>query len=151
MGTPLARTILGPVENINSITADDITRYIKTHYTAPRMVLAAAGAVDHDQIVDLAGRYFGSVPTVAPVGYEYEDRASLFTGSDVRDFKEDAPHAHFALAFEGALGARSRACRTRAAHAQWKLAPCSPSRVGQRRLITCSLPPARSRPLARAG
>jgi len=52
VGTPLARTILGPVDNINSITPDDISRYIKTHYTAPRMVLAAAGAVDHDQARD---------------------------------------------------------------------------------------------------
>merc|ERR1719478_311069 len=59
VGTPLARTILGPVENINSISADDIVKYVKTHYTAPRMVLAAAGAVDHDEVAKLAGDYFG--------------------------------------------------------------------------------------------
>ena len=101
VGTPLARTILGPVENINTISPDDITRYIKTHYTAPRMVLAASGGVDHDQVVDLAGEYFGNVPTVAPPGYTFEDQASLFCGADVRDFKEDMPSAHFALSFEG--------------------------------------------------
>ena len=64
VGTPLARTILGPTENINSITADDISRYVKTHYTAPRMVVAAAGAVDHDELTKLAGDYFGGVPTI---------------------------------------------------------------------------------------
>ncbi|EOD37758.1 hypothetical protein EMIHUDRAFT_446942 [Emiliania huxleyi CCMP1516] len=101
VGTPLARTILGPTENINSITADDISRYVKTHYTAPRMVLAAAGAVEHDQVLDLASEYFGGVPTVAPAGHDYENHASLFCGADVRDFKEDMPAANFALAFEG--------------------------------------------------
>merc|ERR1719424_2811709 len=30
VGTPLARTILGPTENINSIMADDIVKYVKT-------------------------------------------------------------------------------------------------------------------------
>ena len=102
VGTPLARTILGPVENINSIMADDIVKYVKTHYTAPRMVLAAAGAVDHDELATLAGDYFGGVPTVAPEGLSYESLPSLFTGSDVREYNDDMPLAHFALAFEGA-------------------------------------------------
>jgi len=101
VGTPLARTILGPVENINSISPDDIVRYIKTHYVAPRMVVAAAGAVDHSELVSLTGEYFGGVPTTAPAGYEFEDSPSLFSGSDVRDYKDDMPAAHMALAFEG--------------------------------------------------
>jgi len=101
VGTPLARTILGPVENINSIMADDIVKYVKTHYTAPRMVLAAAGAIDHDELATLAGDYFGGVPTVAPEGLTYESLPSLFTGSDVREYNDDMPLAHFALAFEG--------------------------------------------------
>jgi len=101
VGTPLARTILGPVENINSIMSDDIVQYIKTHYTAPRMVVAAAGAVDHDQLVKLTDEYFGGVPSVAPPGYTYEKPPSLFSGSDVRDYKDDMPNANFAIAFEG--------------------------------------------------
>ena len=76
-------------------------RYIKTHYTAPRMVVAAAGAVDHDELVNLTGEYFGSVPTAPPAGYEFTDSPSLFSGSDVRDYKDDMPIASFALAFEG--------------------------------------------------
>lgn len=101
VGTPLARTILGPVENINSIMADDIVKYVKTHYTAPRMVLAAAGAVDHDELVKLGGDYFGGVPTVAPAGYTFEEEPTLFSGSDVRDYNDAMPSANFALAFEG--------------------------------------------------
>ena len=101
VGTPLARTILGPEENIKSISADDIVKYIKTHYTAPRMVLAASGAVDHDELVSLSGEYFGGVSTTAPPGLTFDYEASLFSGSDVRDHNDDMELGHFALAFEG--------------------------------------------------
>ncbi len=37
-GTPLARTILGPAENIRSITREHLSEYIAKNYTAPRMV-----------------------------------------------------------------------------------------------------------------
>jgi len=40
-GTSLSRPILGSVENIKSITRKDIVDYVQTHYTAPRMVIAA--------------------------------------------------------------------------------------------------------------
>ncbi|CAG5120726.1 unnamed protein product, partial [Candidula unifasciata] len=42
-GTSLGQTILGPTENIKSITRSDLLEYIKTHYKGPRIVLAAAG------------------------------------------------------------------------------------------------------------
>ena len=114
VGTPLARTILGPEENIKSISADDIVKYIKTHYTAPRMVLAASGAVDHDQLVQLSGEYFGNVPKEAPVGYDFEYEPSLFSGADVRDWNDDMDLGHFAISFEGApRGPLVLCCRSR--------------------------------------
>lgn len=42
-GTPLGRTILGPVENVKSLQPHDLRNFIKTNYKAPRMVLTAAG------------------------------------------------------------------------------------------------------------
>ena len=42
-GTPLGWTILGPTQNIKRINRQDLVNYISTHYSAPRMVLAAAG------------------------------------------------------------------------------------------------------------
>merc|ERR1712159_391289 len=47
-GNSLGRTILGPEANIMSIQQDDLQKYIQTHYTAPRMVVAGAGAIQHD-------------------------------------------------------------------------------------------------------
>src|SRR2546423_13150549 len=44
---PLGRTILGPKENIASIQRQDLVDYIKTNYTADRMVLVSAGGIPH--------------------------------------------------------------------------------------------------------
>lgn len=100
-GTPLSRTILGPKEVIQSITADTIRQYVKSHYTADRMVVVAAGGVTHDQIVALAEKNFGSFPG-KPAAPPYVWEPSIFTGSEVR-VHDDAMTggAHLAIAFEG--------------------------------------------------
>ncbi|KJH51883.1 peptidase, M16 family [Dictyocaulus viviparus] len=60
-GNSLSMTILGPVANINSIQRKDLIDYIQTHYRSGRMVLSAAGGVDHDKVVRLAEKYFGGL------------------------------------------------------------------------------------------
>jgi len=102
MGTGLGRTILGPEENIKSLTRDDLAEYINTHYTAPRMVIAGAGAVDHTQLTDLASKHFGGLPTAPKDGLVVPEDSNQFTGSDIRVLNDDMAAAHFAIAFESA-------------------------------------------------
>jgi predicted Zn-dependent peptidase len=52
--TPLGRRILGKAEVIAGIPVPDIADYHSSRYTAENIVVAAAGNVDHDQIVALA-------------------------------------------------------------------------------------------------
>ena len=59
---PLGRTILGPRENILSIGRSDLENYIKTNYTADRMVLVGAGGIPHEELVKLAEKHFASIP-----------------------------------------------------------------------------------------
>ncbi|GMF55506.1 unnamed protein product [[Candida] boidinii] len=56
---PLGRTILGPIENIKSITRDDLLNYITTNYKGDRMVVVGAGAVNHEDFVSLVDKSFG--------------------------------------------------------------------------------------------
>jgi len=100
-GTPLGRTILGPTKNIKSISRQDLTEYIQDHYKGPRMVLAGAGGVDHEQLVKLAEKHFsgityqyehGRIPTIEPC---------RFTGSEIRVRDDAMPLAHVAVAVEG--------------------------------------------------
>uniref|UniRef100_A0A7N5JB50 Cytochrome b-c1 complex subunit 1, mitochondrial n=1 Tax=Ailuropoda melanoleuca TaxID=9646 RepID=A0A7N5JB50_AILME len=81
-GTPLAQAVEGPSGNVRKLSRADLTEYLSRHYKAPRMVLAAAGGVEHQQLLDLAQKHFSSVseayeedtvPTLAPC---------RFTGSE---------------------------------------------------------------------
>jgi len=98
-GTSLGLTILGPEENIRKISKPDLQTYINDHYKGPRMVIAAAGGVDHDQLVKLTDKYFGKlscnypneVPLLPP---------TRFTGSEIRHREDDMPLAHVAMAVE---------------------------------------------------
>ncbi|RID64684.1 hypothetical protein BRARA_E03603 [Brassica rapa] len=101
--TPLGRTILGPAQNIKSITRKDLQNYIKTHYTASRMVIAAAGAVKHEEVVEQVKKLFNKLssdPTTTTQLVAKEPAS--FTGSEVRMIDDDLPLAQFAVAFEGA-------------------------------------------------
>src|SRR5579875_2021916 len=59
--TPLGRPVLGTVESINAITRDQINEHYRARYTPPHLVVAAAGSLDHDGLVDLVRQAFGGV------------------------------------------------------------------------------------------
>ena len=59
--TPLGRPILGTVDSINSISRDRIAEHYRARYTPDSLVVAAAGNLDHDQVVELTATAFDSV------------------------------------------------------------------------------------------
>jgi predicted Zn-dependent peptidase len=59
--TPLGRPILGTADSINAITRGQINEHYVTRYTPPRLVVAAAGNLDHDTVVAEIRAAFGSV------------------------------------------------------------------------------------------
>ncbi|XP_067315512.1 cytochrome b-c1 complex subunit 1, mitochondrial [Pseudorasbora parva] len=101
-GTPLGHSVLGPSVNARTLTRNDLVEYINSHYKAPRMVLATAGGVNHDELVALAKQHFSGV------SFEYEGDAvpvlstCRFTGSEIRMRDDAMPLAHVAIAVEGA-------------------------------------------------
>ncbi|XP_057725413.1 probable mitochondrial-processing peptidase subunit beta, mitochondrial isoform X2 [Arachis stenosperma] len=101
--TPLGRTILGPAQNIKTITKDHLQNYIQTHYTAPRMVIAASGAVKHEDIVEQVKKLFTKLSTDPTTASQLVAKEpAIFTGSEVRMLDDEIPLAQFAVAFEGA-------------------------------------------------
>jgi processing peptidase subunit beta len=80
----LGRTILGPEENIKSLTRNDLTEYIKTHYTPNRFVVVGAGAVDHNQLVQLTEKHFGKLNESGSKMNTNSATPAIFTGSDKR-------------------------------------------------------------------
>lgn len=99
-GTPLGYTILGPSDNVKTISKHDLQQYVKTHYKSHRICLAAAGGVDHSELTRLAEANFGVLATDFDVDTQ-QTKPCRFTGSDIRVRDDDMPLAHVALAVEG--------------------------------------------------
>jgi predicted Zn-dependent peptidase len=57
--TPLGRPILGTTDSINAITRDQIFEHYQARYTPEHLVVAAAGNLDHDTVVELVRQAFG--------------------------------------------------------------------------------------------
>ncbi|EIE79114.1 hypothetical protein G6F46_003014 [Rhizopus delemar] len=60
-GNTLGNPLLCPPENLQTMTPELIHDYKNTWYRPERMVIAACGT-EHEQVVDLAMRYFGDIP-----------------------------------------------------------------------------------------
>ena len=92
---PLGRSILGPEERVSNFQKQDLSTFVSENYSTNQMVLAAAGAVDHDEIVRQCEEIFGDLiaRNQSPVLQGH------FCGGEIRQVK-DLEQAHFALAFE---------------------------------------------------
>mgnify|MGYP006083456541 FL=1 len=92
---PLGRSILGPEERVSNFQKPDLSTFVSENYSANQMVLAAAGAVDHDELVRQCEEIFGDLiaRNQSPV------LQGNFCGGEIRQVK-DLEQAHFALAFE---------------------------------------------------
>jgi predicted Zn-dependent peptidase len=89
------RTILGPAERVSSFSRKDLQGFVKENYGPAQMILAAAGAVDHDSIVAQAEAIFGGLKARPQKPFE----PAVFKGTERREVK-DLEQVHFAMAFD---------------------------------------------------
>jgi predicted Zn-dependent peptidase len=92
----LGRPVLGEAEIIRTIPRDSVAGYMRRHYAPSRMVLSAAGAVDHDRIVALADAAFRDLAGSAAGPLD----PARYVGGDQRE-KKDLEQIHLVLGFPG--------------------------------------------------
>lgn len=61
-GHPLGNLILGAEEQIAKYTLDDIKNYFHRYYTAPNTVLAVAGCITHDEVMEWVVEHEHQIP-----------------------------------------------------------------------------------------
>ena len=73
---PLGRPVIGTAESVRSFTPDSLRAFLDAHFTPDRIVIAAAGAVTHAQIVRATEKLLGGfdrapghVERTAPTAY----------------------------------------------------------------------------------
>jgi predicted Zn-dependent peptidase len=94
----MGRPVLGRPEIIRKIERETVIDYLRDHYGARRMVLAAAGNLDHDRISELANNLLGSFPAERPVTTE----PASYAGGDRRE-QRDLEQLHLVLGFPGVV------------------------------------------------
>ena len=92
---PMGRTILGPTERVSAFDRTDLQTFTAQNYGPGQMILAAAGAVDHDALCRMAEDLFGHLPARP----QAVPQASLFKGGEFRQIRE-LEQAHLALGFD---------------------------------------------------
>lgn len=92
---PIGRPILGPAERVRAFSQEDLKRFVAQHYEAGNLVLSAAGAVDHDELVRLAEDAFGHLPKSDPQTFQ----PAKFQSGETR-VEKALEQAHIAMAFE---------------------------------------------------
>jgi predicted Zn-dependent peptidase len=65
-GHALGRPILGTRQTVGRFDRPRLLRYFRRHYTPCQMLIAAAGHVNHRQVVDLVSAHFEGVPAGEP-------------------------------------------------------------------------------------
>jgi len=98
--SPLARSAFGEMDTLKAINRDQIVNYVNVHFTGPRIVVTANGAVNHDEVVQLTGKYFDKIPS--GFKYDYNNLGKMdFVGSEIRVRDDEMHDAHVAIAFKG--------------------------------------------------
>ena len=93
----LGRPILGEAEIIRGIGRDDLARYMAHHYAPERMVISAAGRVDHARLVELVARGFEGLN---PGSEAPELERARYSGGEYREDKS-LEQAHVLLGLPG--------------------------------------------------
>ena len=93
---PLGRSILGTPKTVRSFDGTGLRDYLGRHYRGPDMVIAAAGAVNHEAVVAEVEKRFGgfngpSSPTPEPARF----------GGGTHVEKRELEQVHIALALPG--------------------------------------------------
>jgi predicted Zn-dependent peptidase len=92
----LGRSILGTAKTVRSFDAAKLREYLTRNYQGPEMVVAAAGAVDHEAVVAEVERRFSSFNGAAS---SLPEPATFGGGTHVEE--RDLEQVHIALALPG--------------------------------------------------
>ena len=92
----LGRPVLGRAEIVSSLDRDSLRAYMRRHYSPERMVIAAAGQVDHERLTDLVTGAFNGLPDDATPEVE----PAAYRGGDFREARE-LEQVHLLLGLDG--------------------------------------------------
>ncbi len=64
---PLGRPLTGTLDSLGRLGRRELLHFLGRHYVAPRVVVAAAGRLEHEAVVEIARRFGGGLAAGQPV------------------------------------------------------------------------------------
>jgi len=92
---PLGRSILGSAEKVAAYQRSILINYMNENYSPDRMVISAAGSVDHNSLVSMIDEKFGHLNSNKPK----EREKAIYLGGE-KIVHRDLEQIHFAIGFD---------------------------------------------------
>jgi len=95
---PIGHSVLGTEQVIKTVERDFLLDFYHNRYVASRIIVSAAGAVDHDRLCELIGKHLNDLPAGKPA-----DRSAAMAEpvAGKRVVRKDTEQAHIVIAGKG--------------------------------------------------
>lgn len=93
---PLGNPVIGTESNLRSFSRGDLIGYIGNHYIPQNLVLAAAGNISHDKLVELAEKHFGNMKSRSRSRARNRMKPKAYK-PERKDFKKPIQQAHVCI------------------------------------------------------
>tara|TARA_B100000029_G_scaffold159560_1_gene155221 strand:+ start:7187 stop:8440 length:1254 start_codon:yes stop_codon:yes gene_type:complete len=93
---PFGRSILGKTDIIKNISRDEVKNFMASHYNPNKMVISAAGKVDHEKFVDAIQASCTNLPN----GKTKNREKAIYSAGEYREQKK-LEQIHLLIGFEG--------------------------------------------------
>lgn len=94
----VGREIAGSEETVAAISRDDMVSFWQRNYSPERLIVAAGGDVQHEQVVELTERFFGDLNAVGDVD-TFSPVAVPQTAPQVQVVNRETEQAHLCIGF----------------------------------------------------
>jgi predicted Zn-dependent peptidase len=94
-GQAVGRPVLGTAELVRGFTHDTLASFIGRHYGPARMIVASAGNIRHDEVLNMVTKQFVALPPSTPA----PEDAPRYVGGDFRESR-DTEQVHLVLGFD---------------------------------------------------
>ena len=93
---PMGRSILGKTDIIKNISRDEVKDFMMNHYNPKKMIISAAGKIDHDKFVESIKKSCTNLPS----GLSSDREKANYKSGEYREDKK-LEQIHLLLGFEG--------------------------------------------------
>ena len=104
-GTPYGTSVIGNIEDLKTVTREQMYEYFKKFYAPNNAIIVVAGDLEHGHVLNLVKKYFSKIPKTDMTKYKDAERPERFKfqGKYNRSIslKGTSPTPSFMLAFKG--------------------------------------------------